>query len=82
MGSECFAFECDLDLDLDEEWYLKGDRDLVRDLFLCFFLFFSFSSSLGGSLLLLEGLSACLTSKVGKVLTAVTGHGILLTLWN
>lgn len=31
-------------------------------------------------MLLLEGLSACLTSKVGKVLTAVTGHGIVLTL--
>lgn len=65
----------DLDLDFDDEWYL-GERDLVRDRFLCFFFFFSFSSSRGGSLLLLEGLSCGFTSEVGRGLLPVSsGQG-------
>jgi hypothetical protein len=46
---------------------------------LCFFFFFSLSSSLGGSLLLLEGLSGGFTSKVGRGLPpASRGQDIAL----
>lgn len=75
------AFEWDLGLDLEDEWYL-GERDRVRDRFLCFFFFLSFSSSLGGSLLLPEGPSGGLTSEVGRGLPpASSGQGTELASW-